>query len=93
MKAELRASFQPDTAFYFRAILLNAGSIAFRVPSWPGNAPGVLMPLRRLFGIERRAAQRLLRRVDVHVSSRSAVVTGEWLIYSDRLLAGKPLPA
>jgi hypothetical protein len=50
--------------------------------------------VERLFGIERRTAQRLLKTLDGHVSSQVAVVTREAVIAMlDRLLQGKPAQA
>jgi hypothetical protein len=50
--------------------------------------------VERLFSIERRTAQRLLKTLDGHVSSQVAVVTREAVIAMlDRLLAGKAIAA
>jgi hypothetical protein len=50
--------------------------------------------VERLFGIERRTAQRLLKTLDGHVSSQVAVVTREAVLAMlDRLLQGKPAQA
>jgi hypothetical protein len=50
--------------------------------------------VEKLFGIERRTAQRLLKTLDGHVSTQVAVVTREAVIAMlDRLLSGKPAQA
>jgi hypothetical protein len=50
--------------------------------------------VERVFGVERRTAQRLLRTLDGHVSSQVAVVTREAVMAMlDQLLAGRPAPA